>query len=69
MNLAKPQDTRAVHTNTLAFLYTLASLYSNNEISEREIKELIQFTHLCMTFCDPWTIQSMEFSRPEYWSE
>ena len=20
------------------------------------------------TLCDPWTIQSMEFSRPEYWS-
>ena len=24
---------------------------------------------LCLTICDPWTIQSMEFSRPEYWSE
>ena len=22
----------------------------------------------CLTLCDPWTIQSMEFSRPEYWS-
>ena len=22
---------------------------------------------LCPTLCDPWTIQSMEFSRPEYW--
>ena len=44
MNLAKPQDTRAVHTNTLAFLYPLASLYTNNEKSEREIKESIPFT-------------------------
>ena len=22
----------------------------------------------CPTLCDPWTIQSMEFSSPEYWS-
>ena len=22
----------------------------------------------CPTLCDPWTIQSLEFSRPEYWS-
>ena len=22
----------------------------------------------CVWLCDPWTIQSMEFSRPEYWS-
>ena len=23
---------------------------------------------LCLTFATPWTIQSMEFSRPDYWS-
>ena len=22
----------------------------------------------CLTLCNPWTIQSVEFSRPEYWS-
>ena len=22
----------------------------------------------CLTLCDPWTAQSMGFSRPEYWS-
>ena len=22
----------------------------------------------CPTLCNQWTIQSMEFSRPEYWS-
>ena len=22
----------------------------------------------CLTLCNTWTIQSMEFSRPEYWS-
>ena len=29
--------------------------------SERE-------SQLCPTLCDPSTLQSMEFSRPEYWS-
>ena len=28
----------------------------------------LKVTQLCPTLCDPWTIQSMEFSRPEYWS-
>ena len=27
-----------------------------------------KLTQLCPTLCDPRTIQSMEFSRPEYWS-
>ena len=22
----------------------------------------------CLTLCNPWTIQPMEFSSPEYWS-
>ena len=31
-------------------------------------KVKVKVTQLCLTLCDPWTIQSMEFSRPEYWS-
>ena len=27
-----------------------------------------EVTQLCLTLCNTWTIQSMEFSRPEYWS-
>ena len=38
MNLAKLQDTKSVPPKSLAFLYT------NNEKSKREIKELIPFT-------------------------
>ena len=38
MNLAKLQDTKPIHRNHLHFLYT------NNEKSEREIKESVQFT-------------------------
>ena len=38
MNLAKLQDTKSIHSNHLHFLYT------NNEKSERDIKELIPFT-------------------------
>ena len=28
----------------------------------------VRVAQLCLTLCDPWTIQSVEFSRPEYWS-
>ena len=38
MNLEKLQDTKSTHRNHLQFLYT------NNEKSEREIKESIPFT-------------------------
>ena len=37
MNLAKLQDTKSVHSNHLHF-------YTNNEVSERAIKESIPFT-------------------------
>ena len=33
---------------------------------EKEVKG--EVTQLCLTLLTPWTIQSMEFSRPEYWS-
>ena len=28
----------------------------------------VKVAQLCPTLLTPWTIQSMEFSRPEYWS-
>ena len=28
----------------------------------------VKVAQSCPTLCDPMTIQSMEFSRPEYWS-
>ena len=28
----------------------------------------VKVTQLCLTLATPWTVQSMEFSRPEYWS-
>ena len=32
-----------------------------------EVSE-VKVAQSCPTLCDPWTIQPMEFSRPEYWS-
>ena len=29
----------------------------------------VKVTQLCPIFVIPWTIQSMEFSRPEFWAE
>ena len=34
------------------------------EVKERKLKSLSSVR----LFATPWTIQSMEFSRPEYWS-
>ena len=31
-------------------------------------KVKVKVAQLCLTLCDPWTVLSMEFSRPEYWS-
>ena len=28
----------------------------------------VKVNQSCPTLFDPWTIQPMEFSRPEYWS-
>ena len=28
----------------------------------------MKFAQSCPTLCDPWTIESKEFSMPEYWS-
>ena len=32
------------------------------------LKVTVRVTQSGLTLCGPWTIQSMEFSRPEYWS-
>ena len=28
----------------------------------------VKVTQSCLTLCDPTTLQSMEFSKPEYWN-
>ena len=28
----------------------------------------VKVAQSCLTFCHPWTVQSMGFSRPEYWN-
>ena len=32
------------------------------------LEKKVKVTQSCPTLCEPWPIQSMEFSRPEYWS-
>ena len=34
--------------------------------TQSEVK--VKVTQLCPILCNPGTMQSMEFSRPEYWS-
>ena len=35
---------------------------------EIHIYEKVKVAQLCPTLCNPGTVQSKEFSRPEYWS-
>ena len=48
LNLVKLQDTKLIHRNLLHFFFyqilTVSFLYTNNELSEREIKKIIPFT-------------------------
>ena len=45
-----------------------------SEISQKEkdkyhmISLIVKVTQSCLSLCDPRTIQSMELSRPGYWS-
>ena len=32
------------------------------------ITHAVKVAQSCLILCVPWTIQPMEFSRPEYWS-
>ena len=55
----------------------IISIYTFFQVIEKEItiSKLTEYlcilpklAQLCLTLCDPWTVQSIEFSRPEYWS-
>ena len=44
----------------LSIHFCLSSIY--------HMKVKVKVAQFCLTLCAPWTTQSMEFSRPEYWS-
>ena len=39
-----------------------------SRILEIWVWERVKVAQSCLTLCNPWTLQSMEFSRPESWS-
>ena len=39
-----------------------------NAITHIPVKVKVKIAQSCPTLCYPWTIWSLEFSRPEYWS-
>ena len=41
---------------------------SKEELKSLLIKMKMKVAQSCPTLATPWTIQSMEFSRPEYWN-
>ena len=44
--------------------WSLLKFMSTEQVMNSEVK----LAQSCPTLCNPWTVQSMEFSRPEYWS-
>ena len=60
---------RAGHDwSDLARTYTLAGRFFTSELPRKPICIYMKVSQSCLTPATPWTIQSMEFSRPEYWS-
>ena len=60
-------------STNLLILGILRTFYFSHSINNRCIdvfimKVKVKVAQLCPTLCDRWTIQSMAFSRPEYWS-
>ena len=54
----------------IAALFTVANTLkqSINKGIDTEDEMKVKVTQSCL-FATPWTIQAMEFSRPEYWSQ
>ena len=46
---------------------TIASIYFIEAVKSESEGHSVSFSRVRL-FETPWTIQSMEFSRPEYWS-
>ena len=40
----------------------------NKEFVSTDLEVFVKIAQLCPALCNPWTIQSMGSSRPEYWS-
>ena len=52
-------------------LYWRRNSYPHVHFLELQSEVKVKVAQSCLTLCDPvtpWTIQSMESSRPEYWS-
>ena len=57
------------HTIPLSLIspFSITSFFSLLQQQTSSCLGEVKVTQSFLTLCDPWTIQSMEFSRPEYW--
>ena len=56
------------HVQLLKPVHLRACVPQQEKPPQEEAHSEVKVAQLCSTLCDPWTIQSMEFCRPEYWS-
>ena len=54
-----------ISTNSLA-VFLLE--FQNGRVVDKIRVLIVKVAQLCPAVCTPWTMQSMEFSRPEHWS-
>ena len=54
--------------NLIVVIFHNVYIHKNIKYYILKVKIKVEVAQLCPTLCDPWTTQSMEFSRPEYWS-
>ena len=53
---------------SIPFKCLIAHCLGGSRFPTESLKVKVLVTQSCLTLCDPVDIQSMEFSRPEYWS-
>ena len=53
---------------SIPFQCLIAHCLGGSRFLTESLKMKVLVTQSCLTLCDPVDIQSMEFSRPEYWS-
>ena len=53
---------------SIPFQCLIAHCLGGSRFPTESLKVKVLVTQSCLTLCDPVDIQSMEFSRPEYWS-
>ena len=54
--------------NVIKYIVYIRSPTDPHQLGSKLYIKCESESHSVLTLCDPWTIEFMEFSRPEFWS-